>query len=275
MIRLTQHQFRLTFTLLLILSSSVSAFAQTEDTSLLTDSNGDGAVTIVGFGDSITRGDGDFTSPGERIFQAETPSGEAGYPLRVEQLLHISVSNKGDPGDAWVGDGLERFIGVAYKTHSDIIVIGNGSNDARRFTNPTDLYYRVQTAINVARANGTTPILLTIIPTCCGHAFIQGGIDTYNPRIRLLAAVNELRLADADLAFRNTCEVTNCKLLSRPEGLHPNEDGYDVMGEVVISTLLGIDLFAPDGPTLLAQALGVDPSQIKTVPSLPTETPQE
>ena len=38
------------------------------------------------------------------------------------------------------------------------------------------------------------------------------------------------------------------------------------MGEVVTATLLGINIFAPDGPQLLELALNLPPGSIKTVP---------
>jgi lysophospholipase L1-like esterase len=255
------------YLLAFLVFAPIGAAAQTA-TSLLGDVNGDGRVDILAFGDSITRGEGDFTDPDDNVENAELPDSDAGYPLRVESWLHIRVANRGEPGESWSGgQALQRFIGLLNSTRYDLVVIGEGSNDARVFANPETIYRRVQTAVNVARASGVTPILLSIVPTCCNRTVFRPAVEAINPFLRHLAAVNELRLADVDQAFRNTCDINNCHLLSRPEGLHPNRQGYDVMAEVISAALLGIDLFAPDGPTLLAQALGFEPGRIRTVPN--------
>ncbi len=269
-----------------ILSAPVSASAQTPaptgltpeliGASYLKDNNGDGVVTIAAFGDSITKGEGDFQAASSFIEDAQLPNRpEAGYPLRIESYLNVPVFNWGDPGESLLVTGEDRFIRSILRQPHDVVIIAEGSNDARAAVSSGPIYRSLQKLINVAHVLGITPVLSTIIPACCGHSFLQGPIDTYNPQIRLLAAVNEVPLADPDHAFRNTCAVRNCRLLSRPEGLHPNIEGYDVMGEAMISALLNINIFAPDGPALYAQALGIPVTSVRTVPDpLPvTETP--
>ena len=253
------------------LVSAAPARAQDESEvlpSLVADLNGDLVVELAAFGDSITRGEGDFTSPDSFVEQSDTirAGREAGYPLRIEAFLGLDAINWGRPGDGLLQGGLQRYIGLVSSARPDVVVITEGTNDAGKGSSTGAMYRAYQTMINVAKAVGTVPVIATILPTCCGHAGQERFIESYNPQIQVLAAVNEIRLADANHAYRNTCNVASCNLLCRPEGLHPNIDGHDVLGEVVIATLLGIDIFAPDGATLLGQALAVDPSSIRTKP---------
>ncbi|MFN8391443.1 MAG: SGNH/GDSL hydrolase family protein [Bdellovibrionota bacterium] len=235
--------------------------------SLLQDTNGDGVIDIAAFGDSITRGEGDFISPDSHVEVSPNPNRpEQGYPLRIESYLGIGVRNWGFSGEDLTEGGVARFINLVVHTRPDVVIIAEGSNDARIPASPSTYGRAIQTMINVAKAVGTTPVLSTIVPSCCDHQFLNPFLATYNNEVRTRAIVNDLVLADPHHAFSNTCDVNNCRLLNRPEGLHPNIEGYDVMGEVMISTLLKINLFAPDGPTLLSQALGVPVESIKTVP---------
>lgn len=263
----------LTFFILLPGSPAWAQFS-IEAGSLLVDNDGDGRVHVLAFGDSITRGEGDFTESDDEIEMAELPVSDAGYPFRVESWLNIPIANRGVPGDSWSnGSAVQRFISLLSRDRFDIVVIGQGSNDARVFANPETVFRRVQTAVNIARASGVTPVILTIIPTCCSRTTFIPAVEAINPFLRHLAFLNDLRVADANQAFRNTCDINDCHLLSRPEGLHPNRQGYDVMAEVISAALLGIDLLATNGQTLLAQALGRDPASILTQPTPVSTTP--
>ncbi len=235
--------------------------------SLLQDFNGNGLIEIVAFGDSITRGEGDFISPSSEVDVTPEASGEAGYAVRIEGYLGVQVANYGSPGESFVFGGLPRLIAYLSRNRPDVLILMEGSNDAR-LPASAPIYHRAfQTAINVARALGVKILIGTVPPVCCGHQFISGPIDTYNPVLRALAPVNDVALADINKAFTNTCgNVASCRLLNRPEGLHPNILGHDVIGENMVAAILNIDLLAPGGPALLEQALGLAPGSIHTVP---------
>ena len=229
------------------------------------DINLDGLVTLAAFGDSITRGVGDFSDPGDEVETASVPSGEAGYPLRVEFELGVPVSNLGKPGER-LTDGYRRFAATIPGLAPDIVIIGGGTNDSIGGISSIDFFHSLQTMINIAQASGIQPILITAPPTCCDAPAINSSLDSLNDIIRSLSTINEIPLADIKRAFSNTCRTSSCRLLNRPEGVHPNEDGYDVASEVVIATLLGIDLFAPDGPQLLEAALNAQSGTVRTLP---------
>lgn len=248
-----------------------SALAQEEPVvapALLQDYNLDGKIDIVAFGDSITRGVGDRTDVGadDYVLFVPEPNAEAGYPLRVEGFVGVNVLNRGEPGEKLAEGGLERFISTIIAQHPDIAIISEGANDART---PTTFgaYFRLnQTMINVTRALGVQPVLMTIAPPCCNHSNLRGTVDQYNTLLRALSNINEIPLADVSKGYANTCNLGNCYLFNLPEGLHPNTVGYNVIGEVVSATLLQINLFAPDGAALFAQATGTLPTDVETKP---------
>lgn len=220
----------------------------------------------MAFGDSITRGVGDFIAPGQEIEMAFIPTSEAGYPLRLEPLLGVNVQNQGDPGESIHTFGLPRFVSVMQQLRPDIVIVLEGSNDSFAFITPDIFFHNYQVFVNVAKSLGIEIVVSTLVPTCCNHSGIRPFVNSYLEQIRRIAAVNAVPLADIAHAFANTCNLNECRLLNLPEGLHPNTDGYDIIGEVQLATLLNIDLFAPDGPALLEQAVNLPAGSVKTVP---------
>lgn len=268
---------------LTVLCGSIAAAQQTpvepaEDgvvtPAVLQDYNLDGRIDVAAFGDSITRGVGDFTPVGADDYVIFFPeeNAEAGYPLRVERLVGVNVLNRGLPGEKLAEGGLERFIRTIVAERPDVAVISEGANDARTPTTFGAYFRLTQTMINVARAVNIQPVLMTIAPPCCNHSNLRGTVDQYNTLLRALANINEIPLADVSRGYANTCNLGNCYLFNLPEGLHPNTEGYDVIGEIVSATLLQINLFGPDGATLFAQATGILPTDVQTKPD-PVVTP--
>ena len=246
---------------------------------LLQDTNGDGILQVAAFGDSLTRGLGDSIQPGEDV-QSGTlliPESDAGFPLRLEQILGVSVTNLGDPGEFLIPTGITRFSNIILSHHFDVIFFLEGSNDSFNAATASSVLSAYQVAANIARMAGTTPIFLTQPPVCCGHGGLARFIDTYRDQVKHVTVVNGLAMADVNHAFRNTCNVGDCYLLNLPEGLHPNTDGYDIMAEAVLATVYKIDLFSPTGRTDLEAALLLPPGTVQTKPdpiaSPPTQNP--
>jgi lysophospholipase L1-like esterase len=156
--------------------------------SIIRDVNGDGEVSILAVGDSITRGRGDFIGVGEDIEVTPAPGAEeAGYPLRIELLVGVSVLNRGISGQQLIADELPRFASTVPSASADIVIIGGGSNDAIFRALGTDIFKAVQTMINIAHASGVEPMLTTIPPTCCERAALNTFIDDYNLKLLDLA----------------------------------------------------------------------------------------
>jgi len=262
--------------LLLVLALlETSAIAQVEpgavlQSSILEDLNGDGAIEVMAFGDSITRGVGDFNPFGSLVDDEEAraiPLGEAGYPLRLEGFFGIGIDNEGSPGELLNGEGIERFARLVGSRRPDYVAILDGSNDAFQRTASSTMFSSFQALINIARVNGVEPVLITPAPTCCDRAFLNPFISSYAEEIRNLAVINEVLVADINRAFRNNCpSLGSCPLLNRREGLHPNQGGYDVVAEVLTASLLGLDIFSENGPRELENRLGLTPGTARTQP---------
>lgn len=241
--------------------------------SYLQDFNGDGQIRILAFGDSLTRGVGDFAEAHQDITIATSPSSEAGYPLRVEGYLGVSVDNGGVPGERLTDEGLPRLASTIRGYAPDVVIISGGSNDAIIRVRPSVYFRSVQAMVNISQALGARVLLLTTPPSCCERAGLKLFTDSYDSEMRLLAGINSVALVDIEQAYENSCNGNaECFLLNLPEGLHPNIEGYDVMGEMVAGSLLGIDMLSSAGQQLFAEALALDPTSLKTVPNPePTE----
>jgi lysophospholipase L1-like esterase len=237
-------------------------------TSLLQDTNGNGILELAAFGDSITRGMGDNVRVGEDVESGtlDLPTSEAGYPLRLERILGIQVTNLGDPGEQLVTAGLPRFTREILSHHYDVVFLMEGTNDSFAHATANTVRNSYQTIVNIARMANTNVIMLAMPPVCCGHAGLARFVDTYRDQAKFVAAVNGLALSDVNHAFRNTCNVGDCYLLNLPEGLHPNTKGYDIISEAVLATIFKIDLFAPTGPATLEATLLLPPGSVQTEP---------
>ncbi len=242
--------------------------------SILYDHNDDGEVKILAFGDSITRGVGDFTPANELVYYADGVNSEAGYPLRIEKMLHLPVLNKGVPGEKLSITGLRRFAKLIQSEHPDVIIFLEGANDSFVSTTYNQYFRNVQSLINISRAFNADIVISTIPSPSNNHIGLLPYVNSYNNALRDLSKINNISLADSSKAFLNVCKTReDCYLLNLPEGLHPNTIGYDVIGENIIATLLGINLLSQEGPILLSEALGIPQSSITTVPDpvVPTD----
>lgn len=238
--------------------------------SVLQDYNGNGAIEVAAFGDSIVRGVGDFTPQGARDQELTRPESEAGFPLRIEQRLGVGVTNMGRPGELVLGNGVPRFINEVLPAAPDVVFIHEGNNDAHFYQDATEVWRGLQTMVNLAQLHNITPVLSTLVVPTADHQMQRPWAEEYSTQIRRLAVVNELPLADVNLAFKTTCEGEECHLLNLPDGLHPNTVGYDVMGEVMLAAALKIDLFKVDGAAQLENVLKLPAGSVMTKPD---ETP--
>jgi len=240
---------------------------------LLTDRNGDGKIVFAGFGDSLTYGVGDGATPG--IISPDVPftNGSLGYVPRVGSFTGIQTVNRGNPGELLTTGGIFRVPGLF---DNDIFALMEGVNDANLRV-AGDLYQRnLQKAINVVKAAGRTPLLLTLPPPCCDHASLAPIARDFSNRIRAVAQGNEVTLVDIERGWDLVCgEPEQCPLYNRPEGLHPNTRGYDLIADLVAARLFSIDLFSVSGPEELAAAAGIPPEQVVLYsPPLSTAAPQ-
>ncbi len=237
--------------------------------SILSDANGDGTITYLAFGDSITYGVGDGTIPGEEVTEIPKTDGTLGYPQRIKNLFSIAVRNRGVPGEVLYDNGISRFPKTVVGSDADVVGIMEGANDARYEVTPDEYERLLQKAINIARASGKTPLVFTVTPSCCDHVGLLGATRAYSDVARDLSQLNGVALADVEHAWDTTCSALDgCELFNLPEGLHPNTKGYDVIAQTAAAALLGINVFGPGGAAELESALGLGPGTVVVKPDV-------
>jgi lysophospholipase L1-like esterase len=212
---------------------------------VLVDTNGDGQIEVLAFGDSITYGVGDGSKPGDFVPDIVSSGSPRGYPMRLSTLLGLPVYNAGVPGEQLsgsgsIGSGIERFPKLVVGSSVDVVIIMEGANDAQYLVSTRTLSSNLQRAINVARAEGKKIVLATITPPTGSRAQFGGFTAAYSNAIRSVAANNLLPLADVEATFHQACpQLETCSLYNLPEGLHPNTVGYDAISETMAVALGG------------------------------------
>lgn len=189
--------------------------------------------TILCFGDSITYG---------ITLQASTPvSGGAegalalteGYVPKLWRLLEakhgtgLMLVNDGVGGET-TDQGLERFREEVLSYHPDLILLLEGvvdvNNSAPRF--PV-VRANLAEMMRIARLE-ETPIIIGTYPLLNPDGFRTTGVGNVarlNDVIRQEASKQSVRVADHEKAFADTSD-------QGPDGLHPNNFGYEVMAGV-------------------------------------------
>jgi len=219
---------------------AISGVARAQGGGLLTDVTGDGAVTVVAFGDSITYGVGDGGNPGDYVDEIDRSGEPRGYPKRLSAAISAGVSNGGSPGERFLYDGFERLIPFIIGGDVDTVIFMEGSNDAVHRIEGRDYRIALQRSINVARAEGKNILLNTLPPPVALRSSLALYTTLYSSIIRDLGVINSVSVADIEQRFRETCpDLDNCRLYNIPEGLHPNTAGYDAISQVVAEALGG------------------------------------
>lgn len=275
--RLIGWKAKLIYSLLIIMAFVPHAHSQgmtTQTSSLLSDLNGNGIISIVAIGDSLTSGLGDIFLPGADVPELFGTEFGEGYPGRLSRYLGVPVENEGIPGEELLLGGVARFPSELNTSQADTAILFEGLNDAVFRANPPELGRAVQRAVNVARASNRNIVLVTLPPPCCNRAGRESFVFAYSQEMRNVAAANSVALADVAKAWDTSCkDPVECELFNLPEGLHPNKAGYDVIAQTIAASILNIDIFAPDGATLLAAAIGVPVGDIKVKPAAISPVP--
>lgn len=214
------------FLILVLLILPQILFAQ------INDNNGDGQISILAFGDSITYGVGS-NGLGEDRFQCVY-----GYPEYLSEKLGITVDNRGVPGELLTDGGSERFINLVKKGTYDLALIMEGVNDAVFQVLPSAISRELQTIINVAIYHNVEPVLFTLPQPM--SQFKHPWVAAYNQEITKLAYINGLRYVDLEVIWsEHGCNDSVCDYYNVPEGLHPNPQGYQLIAESVYEVLMG------------------------------------
>ena len=218
---------------------------------------------ILAFGDSITRGTTSqlgVDANGTFWFTTSYFSMQP-YPAVLFNKLRsryttqsFVVQNAGLPGECVYcngGGGVVRFP-TTLNAFQDLAVILEGVNDLNASAPDFDRVIRnLRTMVQTARTAGKAVMLGTLTPVTYSEANVKNGctgdlcykgatqasVDTLNGLIRSLAAEpqwSSVYLVDFDRAFRVS---GNADALLSPDGLHPNDAGYDVMAQKVFEKI--------------------------------------
>jgi lysophospholipase L1-like esterase len=237
----------------------------------LADVTGDGKITVLGFGDSLTYGVGDGTAEDGQV---PFTDGSRGYLPRLAEMLGVLVINEGSPGEVINPDGIERLPGAIKASNADVVIIMEGYNDARSGLSAEQYRRVLQRAVNVTKSLGRIPVLMSLVKTTEDHSFLLPYIRPYSKVTGLLASANGTVFADLFQLWSNNCpkDGEQCSLLNTPEGLHPTPLGYRAISQAVGAALLDINILTPEGIVEFADATGISVDQVVAVPSIPAPT---
>jgi lysophospholipase L1-like esterase len=227
-----------------ILALTLSLGAKpTHAQTILTDQNGDGAIEITAFGDSITYGVGDGTEPGQYVSTIDSVGEPRGWPKRLSTSLGLSVLNAGSPGEQVVAQpnltdsGVQRFPDVVIGSSADVVIIKEGANDAQHAVTSAELATSIQKMLNIARADNKKVVLSTLAPPTVQHAQFAPAVIEYSSAVRDLAVMNNVPIVDIAQGFLLACpDLSVCPYYNLPEGLHPNTAGYDAIAQMYVDT---------------------------------------
>ena len=195
------------------------------------------ADTILAFGDSITAGVTSFC--GVQGCGGTT----TGYPQRLETWLRarypaqaVAVQGSGAPGECASASGCNgtagrnRLPGTIAAVH-DLVVILEGVNDTNAIASDAFIVDALRAMVHSARDAGKDVILCGLLPVKPNEDTGQlkadpGRIASMNSRLADLASAEGVPFVDMVAAFGSAFQP----LLS-PDGLHPNDAGYQRMAE--------------------------------------------
>jgi lysophospholipase L1-like esterase len=188
--------------------------------------------TYMGFGDSITVGE--LSSDGQG-YRPRLESRLAAYLGRAEVLNEGVSATRSLAGANRIADSLRRqrpaFTLIHYGT--------NDWNEQRcRSDFPCYTIDSLRTMVREAKAQGSLPVLATIIPSNTGfNAFVplerNEWLELMNALIRELANQEGVVLADMWQAFFRVPEIGG--LFS--DHVHPNDAGYRIMADTFFDAI--------------------------------------
>ncbi len=188
--------------------------------------------TYMAFGDSITVGEGSRSGEG---YRGRLQGLLQGYFGRAEISDEGVSATRSQAGAERIGNSLRR-------QHPAFTLIHYGTNDwneaACRSQFPCFTIDSLRTMLREARAQGSMPILATIIPTNTNYSpFVpqvrNDWLELMNAAIREMAKQENCVVADMWYAFFQTKEIGDLFF----DHVHPNEAGYKIMADTFFAAL--------------------------------------
>ncbi len=193
-----------------------------------------GEMTILAMGDSTTAGTPGFRSP------VETPPDGAGneqsqYTYWAAQLLPgRRFLNRGVNGER-TDQILRRLEADLKALRPDAVILLAGVNDLYQGTPPKQIQKNLERMYQLSKEQGVPVVACTIIPYNGMSPAIFERMREVNEWIRKYSREAGLGFCDLFSVMEDPNRSGN--LLSTPDGLHPDVDGYRRMGEAVADAL--------------------------------------
>jgi len=191
-------------------------------------SSTDTTYKYVAYGDSMTRGAGDY-SAGVVTTDRCSEEFNGGYVPRLKNIVGEEIANEGICGES-IFTGERRLRIVLERDHPTYIFILEGAND--RGGSVEGIAAALCRMVEMAKRNNATPIIGTLPPVFDEYDDFAEWTNSMNEAIRKVAVDETVALADHAVAFNND------RSLIWRDGLHPNEDGYKVMADTWYNALL-------------------------------------
>jgi lysophospholipase L1-like esterase len=204
-----------------------------------------GATRFVVFGDSMSDGVLGFAPSA-----VGDPGPPVGYAFKLRTLLvdrytaqTFSVTDEGVGGETVVryspiarSVGVERLPGVLNRDAPEVLLVLEGVNDLNGGTDATlvGVVNGLRSMVRLARGRGIVVFLGTLLPQRPGgfRASSPGAIVPANSLIRSMAVAEGAVLVDLYQAFDGHTDT-----LLGPDGLHPNDAGYQKMAETFFTAI--------------------------------------
>lgn len=184
--------------------------------------------TVLAMGDSTTAG-----TPGFRS-SSETPPGGRGNPeSQYTYWLGKKISgwkflNRGVNGDR-TEEITIRLRNDLKSYKPDVVILLAGVNDLYQGVTVERVTANLQIMYDLAEKSGAKVVVCSILPYDTASPKILGRIQEVNGWIKGYAATKKYIFCDTYAAVENPEKPG--KLVSTPDGLHPDVSGYRKMGE--------------------------------------------
>ena len=210
----------------------VSGLAAIVTIGLLAGCDGGGGGGGGGGGDLGDIGDNNpdlYVALGDSTTDGNNGGGDP-YPPRLAAITGKTVNNLAQQNQS-SGGAAGQVGGVLVNQKPAAVLFQLGAVDLINGRGIDGIIGNLRSIIQQCKANKSVPVIATLQPMIGRHSAWASSTRELNRRIRNLASEEGARLADIEAAFGDGSG------LILPDGLHPNEEGNQVMAETFADAL--------------------------------------
>ncbi len=166
---------------------------------------------------------GDSTTDGNN-------GGGAPYPTRVASMTGKTVYNMAAQNES-AAQSAAKLGGILADKKPGAVMFMTGAVELINGQGVDSVIGSLRSIIQQSKANKSVPIMATLPPMIYSHSRWNGEVKALNNAIRGLASSEGARLVDLESKFGDGTD------LLLPDGLHPNEEGNQLMAEAFVNAL--------------------------------------